>query len=132
AWRFVREERAQMPLADIALMALERLPRCARGQGRLVRHGSFLPSLRVAEPVCDFPQSKSAAKRVGVVAGPAAGRQRLEAVNVAASEDDLLGLDRRGQATDDVRDVTSPLRQPVRAQSAQTDVLLECPISVRQ
>ena len=52
-------------------------------------------------------------ERVGVVAGPTAGWQGVELVDVPASEDDVLWLERGDETADDVLDVLPPLREPV-------------------
>src|SRR5262249_57636352 len=62
----------------------------------------------------------------------AAWRQRIELVDVAAAEDDVLRLQRGDEASDDVLDVTPPLRQPMSFQSVQSDVRLERFVPVRQ
>src|SRR4030095_3041107 len=77
-------------------------------------------------------QAKAPDERVGVVAGPTPRWQCLQLVDVAAPEDDLLGLERGDQPRYDVLDVTSPLREAVRLQAAQSHVVLERSISVRQ
>src|SRR5262245_30465970 len=79
-----------------------------------------------------LPEAKAPEKGVCVVAGAAAWRQRLELVDIAAAEDDVLRLERGDEATDDVLDVASPLDEPVRLESLQSDVLLERAGPVRQ
>jgi hypothetical protein len=53
-------------------------------------------------------------------------------VDVAAPQDDVLGLERGDQTTDDVLDVAPPLREPVRLQPAHADGVLEGSLPVRQ
>src|SRR5262245_9503761 len=79
-----------------------------------------------------LPEAKASEKGVCVVAGAAAWRQRIELVDVAAAEDDVLRLERGDEASDDVLDVTPPLRQPMSFQSVQSDVRLERFVPVRQ
>src|SRR5215470_6520208 len=79
-----------------------------------------------------LPQTLAADERVRVIAGAAARRQRLQLVNVAAPEHDVLGLERGDQPCDDVHDVAPPWLEPVRLQPVQSDVLLECSVPVRQ
>src|SRR5262249_35033876 len=72
-----------------------------------------------------FPEAKAPEKGACVVAGAAAWRQRIELVDVAAAEDDVLRLERGDEAGDDVLDVAPPLSEPVRLQRVKPDVLLE-------
>src|SRR5881275_1988170 len=53
-------------------------------------------------------------------------------MDVAAAEDDVFRLERGDQTTDDVRDVTPPLCQPVLLQPAHSDIVLERPVEIRQ
>src|SRR4029453_2907583 len=79
-----------------------------------------------------LPQAKTPEECVRVVAGAAARWQRVQLVDVAASEHDVLRLERGHQTTDDVLHIAPPLPEPVRLQSAQADVLLESSVPVRQ
>src|SRR5262245_64008913 len=79
-----------------------------------------------------LPEAKASEKGVCVVAGAAAWRQRIELMDVAAAEDDVLRLERGDEASDDVLDVAPPLRQPTSFQSVQSDVRLERFVPVRQ
>src|SRR5262244_2369900 len=79
-----------------------------------------------------LPEALAADERIRVVTGAAPRRQRFQLVNVAAPEHDVLGLERGDQTRDDVLDVASPLREPVRLQPVQSDVLLERSVPVRQ
>src|SRR6266545_7838411 len=106
-------------------MGLECLPRFARRQGQHVRHW-LLPSFRRGRPLAWLlPQAKTPEEGVGVVAGPAAWRQPVELVDVAAPEDDVLRLERGDETTDDVLDVAPPLREAVGLQRGHSHVRLE-------
>src|SRR5262249_29799827 len=79
-----------------------------------------------------LPETLAADERVRVVAGAAAGRQRFQLVNVAAPEHDVRRLEGGDQTRDDILDVAPPLREPVRLEPMQADVLLERTVPVRQ
>src|SRR5262245_44327476 len=79
-----------------------------------------------------LPEAKAPEKGVCVVASAAAWRQRIELADVAAAEDDVLRLERGAEASDDVLDVTPPLRQPMSFQSVQSGVRLDRFVPVRQ
>src|SRR5262249_38230950 len=131
AW-VLGEQRAEVTLRDLLLVILERLPRLARGQ-RQDSHHRLLPYFRRGRSIVRLlPQAETSGEGIYVVAGAAARRQRLELVNVAAPEDDVLWLERGDEASDDVVDVVAPLSEPMRLQPVQSDVLLERAVPVRQ
>src|SRR5262249_54251066 len=131
AW-VLGEQRAEVTLRDLLLVILERLPRLARGQ-RQDSHHRLLPYFRRGRSIVRLlPQAETSGEGIYVVAGAAARRQRLELVNVAAPEDDVLWLERGDEASDDVLDVVAPLSEPMRLQPVQSDVLLERAVPVRQ
>src|SRR6266478_1614408 len=78
-------------------------------------------------PSGDSPTGEPPDKRVLVVAG----RQLVQFMDVDGPEN-VLGLERGDQTTDDVLDIAPPSHQPVLPQAPQSDVLLEGSVSVRQ
>src|SRR5262249_55623007 len=70
--------------------------RCFKSRGR-------------ADPASLVPHAKPATERIGIVAGPAMRRQRLELLDVASPDHGLVGLERRDQAFDHVGNVATPL-----------------------
>src|ERR1700730_9358455 len=63
---------------------------------------------RCAGGRCLFPQPKSAAKGIGVIARATKRRQRFELLDVASPEHRVVGLERRNEASHDVGNVTTP------------------------
>src|SRR5262249_57684582 len=61
-----------------------------------------------------LPEAKAPEKGACVVAGAAAWRQRIELVDVAAAEDDVLRLERGDEAGDDGLAVPPPFGGPLR------------------
>src|SRR5262249_21926005 len=126
AW-VLGEQRAEVTLRDLLLVILERLPRLARGQ-RQDSHHRLLPYFRRGRSIVRLlPQAETSGEGIYVVAGAAARRQRLELVNVAGPEDDVLWLELGDEACADVLYVLRPITAPMRLQPVQSDVLLNVP-----
>src|SRR5262249_54829196 len=79
-----------------------------------------------------LPQPEPSHEGVGVVAGPAAGGQLLQLLDVPAPEHDIVGLEGCGQAGHHVRDVATPLLLAPLFQAAPSDVVLLGALLVRQ
>lgn len=79
-----------------------------------------------------LPKLKSAPKRVGVVAQPAARRQRFQFADVSPSENDVVGQQRGSQAGHDIGYVAAPLLQAMFRQSTLTHIVLKCALLVGQ
>src|SRR5437899_2395361 len=104
-----------------------------RGQWQRSRHRSSFHFFRCDVPILRrLPEAKTPEKCVRVVPGSATGRQRVQLVDVAAPENDVLGLERGDQTTDDDVDLTPPSRDPVLLQPVQPDVRLEGSVPVRR
>ena len=71
-----------------------------------------------------FPQPKSAAEGIGVVACARMRRQRFELPDVAAPDHGIVGLQRGDEACHDVGNVTPPFLLAVAFQSGPADVVL--------
>src|SRR6202035_5371036 len=79
---------------------------------------------RTAGERCLFPQPKSAAKGIGVIACATTRRQRFELLDVASPEHRVVGLQSRNQASHDVGNVTPPFLLAVALQSCPADIVL--------
>jgi len=56
-----------------------------------------------------FPQSKSSAESVGVVSGSAVWRQLFQFLNIASSQNHVIGFKRGDQASHYIRHIAPPL-----------------------
>ena len=120
------EELAEVQLPNLLVVGRERLPCRLHDQRGYCGHGSsfhFRGRGRLILPL--LPQAKASERCVRIVPGPATRRQRVQLVNIAAPENDVLGLERRHQTTDHVLDIALPSSEPVLLQCVQPDVLLE-------
>src|SRR5262249_24882225 len=93
------------------------------------------PSLQTSFGVRErtsLPQPKSAEKRIGIVACTRMWRKRLELADVAAANNDVIGLERRNQPRHDVGDVTTPFLLAVALQAGTPHVVLEGGLLVGQ
>jgi len=78
------------------------------------------------------PQTEPAEKGIVVVARPAAGWQNFKFMNIAASENYVIGFKGGNQSFHDIRDVLLPFDLPMLFQTANSDIILERRLFVRQ
>ena len=133
--------------AHARVMSFESAPRrvlarrapgeCLRFRGRSRR--SFRSSRRLVsnEPRFAgerrrFPQLKSAAKGVGVIARSTIRRQSFELLHIAPAEHGFVGLQRRDEARYNVGDVAPPPLLAVAHESRPADIILVGALLVRQ
>src|SRR5215467_1286796 len=79
-----------------------------------------------------FPQSKSSAKRVPVVARTAFRGQLFQFLNVATSEHDFIGFQSGDEASHHVSDMAAPLLLPFLEQRLVTEIALVRTFFVRE
>src|SRR5262249_38572895 len=72
-----------------------------------------------------LPKPKASQKRIGVIAGSAAGRQVAQLLDVAATEHHVVGFEGGDQLCDHVRHVVSPFLFASAVEATLTDVVLE-------
>jgi hypothetical protein len=77
------------------------------------------------------PESKSSEESVGIVAGTAAGRQRVYFLDVAAAQNHFSGFERRFQSFHHFCNVAPPFPLSVFFESVNTDVVLVRPFPIR-
>src|SRR2546430_3177612 len=71
-----------------------------------------------------LPQAKPSEERIGVVARPASSRQFFQFLDVASSQNYVIGLEGGNQAGNHVRDMSPPLLFAPLLQSSKAYVIL--------
>src|SRR5262249_50904233 len=72
-----------------------------------------------------LPETKTSHKSVGVIAGSATGRQLFEILDIAAAEDDVIGLQGSDQLCNHLGDVLPPFLLTSLIQTTLADVVLK-------
>ena len=79
-----------------------------------------------------LPQPKPSEERIGVVAGPATGRELFQFLHVASAQNDVVGFEGGDQAAHHVRDIAPPFLLALLLQSPNAHVILVGALLVRQ
>ena len=79
-----------------------------------------------------FPHEKSASESIRVITQPAPRRQVVEYLGVAATENDIVGLESRNESINHIKDVLPPPFFSQSVEASRTNIVLISGLLVRQ